>query len=205
MIAHKAGDTVHYRVTWLEMAQRPTYGWPAQPAGHEAALLKADTPPWWWFLALYDAVGRDYAWTDKHRYGPEALNTWIQSPDVEIWTLMGKGWPQGFFMLDWSDAGICDLSYFGLVPEAVGTGLGTFLLRTAVLTGWARGAEDGRQHLHAGPPPRAGAVSTRGFCPRADRGTFARPAARSGVPATPPVRTDPRCSPPCKRQSPIRS
>lgn len=138
MTLHKAGDTVHYRVTWLEMAQRPAYGWPSLPMGHEAALFKADTPPWWWFLALYDAVGRDYAWTDKHRYGPEALNGWIQSPDVEIWTLMGKGWPQGFFMLDWSEAGICDLAYFGLVPEAVGKGLGTFLLRTAVLTGWAR-------------------------------------------------------------------
>lgn len=138
MIARKAGETVDYRVTWLEMAQRPNWGWPALPSGHETALLRSENPPWWWFLALYDAVGRDYAWTDKHAMPRDELAAWVQHPDVAIYTLMGKGWPQGFFMLDWTEAGTCDLAYFGLVPEAVGTGLGTFLLRTAVLTGWAR-------------------------------------------------------------------
>jgi hypothetical protein len=37
---------------------------------------------------------------------------------------MPQGWPQGFFMLDRREAGICDLAYFGLVPEAVGAGWG---------------------------------------------------------------------------------
>jgi GNAT superfamily N-acetyltransferase len=51
---------------------------------------------------------------------------------------MGQGWPQGFFLLDWRSAGRCDLAYFGLVPQAVGRGLGSWLLQSAILTGWAR-------------------------------------------------------------------
>jgi len=134
----KAGDTVDYRVTWLEMTKRPTCGWPSAPVGREAMLLRADTPPWWYFLALYDAVGRDHAWTDRHEMPRSEMNAWIQDPDVALFTLMGKGWPQGFFMLDWREDAVCDLAYFGLVPEAVGTGLGRWLLQSAVMTGWSR-------------------------------------------------------------------
>jgi hypothetical protein len=138
MTLYRAGQSVDYRVTWLEMDKRPAYGWPALPVGREAMLVRADTPPAWWFLSLYDAVGSGYAWTDQHTRPMAEIEAWIQHPDVELFTLMGKGWPQGFFLLDWTEEGTCDLAYFGLVPEAVGAGLGTWLLKTAVLTGWDR-------------------------------------------------------------------
>lgn len=143
MPSYKAGETIEFRITWLAMENRPAWGWPPLPMGRDLALLRAEDPPWWWFLSLYDAVGRDYAWTDKHAMSREEMGAWVGHPDVALYTLMGKGWPQGFFMLDASPAegrpeGTCDLAYFGLVPEAVGTGLGSWLLRTAILTGWAR-------------------------------------------------------------------
>ncbi|MCB1389676.1 MAG: GNAT family N-acetyltransferase [Rhodobacteraceae bacterium] len=138
MTRYRAGDSVDYRVTWLEMDRRPSYGWPSLPVGRDAMLVHADTPPWWWFLTLYDAVGRDYAWTDKHALAPDEIEVWIQHPDVSLFTLMGKGWPKGFFMLDGREEGVCDLAYFGLVPQAVGKGLGSWLLKTAILTGWDR-------------------------------------------------------------------
>lgn len=137
MFAFKAGETVEYRVTWLVMTARPGFGWPRLPVGREGMLLKAESAPWWYFLALYDAVGRDYAWTDKHDMPREAMTEWLAHPDVALYTLMAHGWPQGFFMLDASKAGECELAYFGLVPEAVGRGLGSWLLQTAILTGWA--------------------------------------------------------------------
>ena len=137
MFEHKAGERVDYRVTWLEMSKPPAFGWPRLPVGREGVLLKAETPPWWYFLALYDAVGRDYAWTDRHDMTREAMGAWLQDPKVALYTLLGQGWPQGFFMLDWREPGVCDLAYFGLVPEAVGRGLGSWLLQSAILTGWA--------------------------------------------------------------------
>jgi GNAT superfamily N-acetyltransferase len=138
MHAHRAGERVDYRVTWLEMTERPRFGWPSLPVGREAVLLRAEAPPRWYFLSLYDAVGRDYAWTDLHDIPDAAMDDWLADPDVALFTLMGHGWPQGFFMLDWRDEGVCDLTYFGLVPEAIGRGLGGWLLQCAILTGWGR-------------------------------------------------------------------
>lgn len=138
MTFQRAGSTVHYRVTWLEMTRRPKGGWPPAPLGMEGALLRAETPPVWYFLSLYDAVGRDYAWEDIHTREHDDVQEWLQHPDVALYSLMQRGWPHGFFLLDWREKGTCDLAYFGLVPEAVGRGMGTWLLRTAIQTGWDR-------------------------------------------------------------------
>lgn len=138
MHSYPKGATVQYRITYLEMLHRPSYGWPGMAPGRDLALLKAEKPPAWYFLSLYDAVGRDYAWTDKFMIPEDEINDTLGSPNVALYTLLGHGWPQGFFMLDWRQAGECDLAYFGLVPQAVGKGLGTWLLKTAILTGWER-------------------------------------------------------------------
>ena len=53
------GTEVPYTVTWLQMTDRPDYDWPSLPAGRPASLQHAENPPPWYFLSLYDAVGRD--------------------------------------------------------------------------------------------------------------------------------------------------
>jgi len=137
MTVTPAGTEVHYTVTWLEMRERPSYPFPTAPAGRPAALLKAESPPVWFFLCLYDAVGRDYAWEDMHEAHEDRLARWLGSDRTALYTLMRDGWPHGFFLLDaGGEDGVVDLSYFGLVPQAVGTGLGRFLLESAVHTGW---------------------------------------------------------------------
>jgi GNAT superfamily N-acetyltransferase len=138
MTLERAGTRVPYTVTFLEMTERPGFGYPHQPANHPASLLKAVAPPLWYFLSLYDAVGRDYAWEDAHFRQPDEVQAWLHDPAVDLFTLMASGWPQGFFVLDGRVPGCCDLSYLGLVPDAVGQGLGTWLLKTAILTGWDR-------------------------------------------------------------------
>jgi len=130
-----AGAEVRYTITWLEMTARPSYPRPPAPVGRPAALLKAVDPPAWFFLGLYDAVGRDYAWQDMHAHDEAALADWLADPDTALYTLMRDGWPHGFFVLDHRTRGTCDLAYFGLVPQAVGTGLGRFLLESAVHAG----------------------------------------------------------------------
>jgi GNAT superfamily N-acetyltransferase len=132
-----AGSTVEYRVTFLEMRARPSYDWPSLPAtGPAASLLRAEAPPVWYLRALYDAVGRDHAWEDLHQEPEEALAAWLADPAVGLWTLMRDGWPQGFFILDARKPGRSEITLLGLVPQAIGQGLGRFLVRTAVLTAW---------------------------------------------------------------------
>ena len=133
-----AGTEVPVRVTYLEMTQRPGAAAPALPEG--VTLQRAEDPPVRFFLAMYDLVGRDYEWRDRIRQAeadPKALAAFVRHPNVEMWVAYAKGWPQGFFVLDRSRQGTCDLAYFGLVPEAVGKGLGGRLLRIAVATGWS--------------------------------------------------------------------
>jgi GNAT superfamily N-acetyltransferase len=134
MTLQKAGTEIAYTVTYLEMDARPAYGYPHLPVASTAALLKAEEPPVWYFLSLYDAVGRDYAWEDIHAVPEQEVAE--QLANSQLYTLTEKGWPHGFFMLEETDPGSVNLAYFGLVPEAVGKGLGTWLLQTAILTAW---------------------------------------------------------------------
>lgn len=136
MTLQPAGTEVSYTVTFLEMDARPSYDWPVQPAGEPASLLKADTPPVWYFLSLYDAVGRDYAWEDIHKEEHGEIESWLADSRMALFTLIRHGWPHGFFLLDARADTTVELAYFGLVPQAVGTGLGNWLLRTAILTAW---------------------------------------------------------------------
>lgn len=133
-----AGAEIDYTVTWLEMTERPATPWPPQPPGLPASLLAAEDPPLWYFLSLYDAVGRDYAWEDMHQPPADETARWLAGPDVTLFTLMRQGWPAGFFILDATEPGVVDLNIFGLVPEMVGRGLGRFMLGTAIHNAWDR-------------------------------------------------------------------
>lgn len=136
MTIQKAGTRLDYTITYLEMAQRPSFGWPRLPPGATAALLRAEGPPVWYFMTLYDAVGRDYAWEDMHSWDEARLAARLGAERLVLYTLLDRGWPQGFFMLEWDGEGTTDLAYLGIVPEATGGGLGGWLLRTAILTAW---------------------------------------------------------------------
>lgn len=137
-MSRQAGGEVEVVVTHLEMVERPGWPRPPVPVGPVSALVAADRPPVWYFLALYDAVGRDYEWTDQHARPREELEIYLADPAVTLYTFVRAGWPHGFFVLDGRAPGVVDLAYFGLVPEAIGRGLGRFLLGTAVHIAWDR-------------------------------------------------------------------
>lgn len=131
------GDEVEYVVTYLEMNQRPSAPPPARPINVNTALLCAENPPADYFLYLYKTVGAEHEWTDWLERPHADVEAFVGNPAVLLYTLMLDGWPGGFFMLDSSDAGTCDLAYFGLAPQAIGRKLGRWFLTTAVETGWA--------------------------------------------------------------------
>jgi GNAT superfamily N-acetyltransferase len=135
---HRAGEAIEVAVTHLAMAGRPSYPRPHLPTGPSSALIGAERPPVWYFLDLYDRVGAAYEWTDQHFLANEELAAFLHDPAVALYTFMRAGWPHGFFVLDARSPQACDLAYFGLVPEAIGRGLGTFLLQTAVHMAWDR-------------------------------------------------------------------
>jgi GNAT superfamily N-acetyltransferase len=133
----KPGDRIDYVITWLDMTERPRRPLPPLPAGQNAALVTAKSPPADYFLYLYRAVGAEYEWTDWLMRPFEDSEAFVGDPRVTLCTMLLDGWPGGFFVLDARRAGTVDLSYFGLVPRAIGRGLGHWLLGQAIGTGWS--------------------------------------------------------------------
>ena len=162
-----AGSEVDVTVTYLEMTARPAYDRPSLPLGPPTALIPAEAPPVWYFLDLYRAVGEAYEWTDRFDDDREALRTFVQDPSVTLYTLLRTGWPAGFFLLDARKMGVCDLAYFGLVPQAIGMKLGGYLLKTAIHLGWDRpGVERMTVNTCTLDHPRAlGLYQKAGFAP----------------------------------------
>ena len=133
------GDQINYIVSYLEMVGPPSFGWPSEPSGN-ILILEANNPPVRYFFSLYEAVGADYEWTDKFRCSIKEVNDFLLDPNVKLFTFLKNGWSAGFFVLDKRKQNICDLAYFGLVPEAIGHGYGEYLLKFAIKQSWA--AED---------------------------------------------------------------
>ena len=132
----KAGEEVEYTVTYLAMDERPSFARPSLVGNTPSALIHAKEPPNWYFLNLYDAVGSDYEWKDRHTQPKAELTAFVASSDVHIYTFLRNGWPNGFFVLDHRQKTTTDLAYFGLVKGAVGQGLGTYLIKTAIHMAW---------------------------------------------------------------------
>ncbi|MCI4664086.1 MAG: GNAT family N-acetyltransferase [Neomegalonema sp.] len=130
---------VKYTVTFLEMTTAPRGAVIAAPEGGPFALIRAQDPPVHYFLYLYRTVGEPYQWTDMLRAPEAELAAFVQDPKVELYSLLRAGAPAGFYQLDFRQADICSLAYFGLTPEAVGQGVGRWLLDTAIREGWRRG------------------------------------------------------------------
>ena len=131
----RPGDKISYEVFYLEMANQLNTDWPEPPPG-DIFVLHSDKPTSEYFFDLYKRVGEKYEWTDKYKVPLKEIEIFLSHTSVKMFTFFKNGRTAGFFILDRRVVGICDLSYFGLVPEAIGFGYGEYLLKFAVQEGW---------------------------------------------------------------------
>jgi GNAT superfamily N-acetyltransferase len=127
-------------VTHLEMLAEPRLPPSPRPLG-KYALMRAENPPVHFYRYLYDAIGRDYVWVNRKRLSDQALADIIQHPEVSIYVLYCGGVPAGYFELDFRSMPRAEISFLGLMKEHIGSGIGSFMLREAILTAWAHGPE----------------------------------------------------------------
>ncbi len=131
-----AGKRIPTVVTFLEMRSRAPVLAPL-PKG-KIAILRAERPPVHFYRYLYDTIGRDYHWVDRKKVPDDALQTIIQDPKVELYVLHAEGCPAGMAELDFRKENVCNLAYFGLIPEFIGRGLGFFFLQQTVELAWTK-------------------------------------------------------------------
>ena len=141
-------------VTFLRMDSPPSAPAPPMPDGHAVIRLARPSVPFYRYL--YDTVGRDWLWWLRRTVPDEEIAALLARPEVSIHVLYAGGEPAGFYELErrGGEAGT-NLSYFGLLPHAIGHGLGTALLRHAVDTAWAEGAKAVTVNTCTADHPRA--------------------------------------------------
>lgn len=118
-------------VTHLEMREPPAPR-PDPPGLSGLALARIERPELAAYRALFRAVGDAWLWTSRLAMADEALRAILRDPAVEVYALAREGRDVGLMELDLRAPHECELVYFGLVPEAVGLGLGRFLMNRAI-------------------------------------------------------------------------
>ena len=177
--------TMSCTVTYLDMTARPAL--PATPLSSRraAALLRARQPSVAFYRFLYDTVGEPWLWYERRALDDAALAAIIQDDKVEIYVLYVDGVPAGFAELDRREEPEIELAYFGLMPEFIGGGMGSYLLASAIDTAWSYEPRRLWVETNSLDHPRALALYQRfGFKPfKQEAKTFTDPRLSGLIPA----------------------
>jgi GNAT superfamily N-acetyltransferase len=99
------------------------------------------------YRQLYAEVGRQWSWFDRLWWSDEELATHLAKPGVVVRVLHLNGAPAGYYeLVSHENDRSVEIGYFGLMPHAIGRGLGRWLLAEAIQEAW-EGATD-RVWLH---------------------------------------------------------
>jgi len=153
-------------VTCLEMTERPALR-PVPPldGARLDRLMAADTER---FRQLFRAIGEDIMWFSRLFLAEEKLASIIGHPQVHCHALVKEGQDIGLLELDFREEGQCELSFFGVVPSAVGGGAGRYLMNEALMRAWAEPISRLWVHTcHFDHPNALGFYQRSGFRPYA--------------------------------------
>jgi GNAT superfamily N-acetyltransferase len=124
-------------VTFLRMDRPPVEPAPRLPEG--AQVLRVPHCSVGFYRYLYGTVGAEYLWWMRRAAEDAEIEQVLRDPGVSIHVLYQGGEPAGFYELDRRPPHAVNLSYFGLMPHAVGHRMGRAFLRNAVDRAWAEG------------------------------------------------------------------
>ena len=124
----EASRILNYTVSFLSLEIKDIKYFKNVLDNHAISFLKAISPNTSYFLYLYKEVGRKYEWTDWLRSEKSKLESFLTDDNVILYSLILRGVPKGFFVLDYRLLPVCDLAYFGLFDDVTGKGLGKLMM-----------------------------------------------------------------------------
>jgi ribosomal protein S18 acetylase RimI-like enzyme len=120
------------------------------PDASHLRLAGVDRCPPDFYRYLYREVGRQYSWHDRWDWSDEQIIGYFADPAVRLYVLYAHDVPAGYFELRAEPGAVggrsVEIVYFGLLPHAVGRGLGKHLLTLACREAWA--GQPARVWLH---------------------------------------------------------
>ena len=141
-------------VTFLRMDRPPATPGPPLPEGSDVRLEPYCSTAT--YRQVYNTVGAAYVWWLRRALPDRQLAALLRNPAISIHILYdAAGRTDGFYELDASPWPAVNLSYFGLMPHAVGRGMGLAFLRHAVDEVWRRGARAMTVNTCTADHPRA--------------------------------------------------
>jgi GNAT superfamily N-acetyltransferase len=161
-----ASDQIATIVTSLQMLERP------RPKPMPASRLRLDR----WrdaapdrYRTLFRRVGGPWLWFSRLVMRDEMLTAIIHDPAVELYAVTdARGIELGMLELDFREPGLCEIAYFGLVPELTGQGEGRWLMGHALMLAWRAGVERVWVHTCTLDHPKAlNFYRAQGFVPYA--------------------------------------
>lgn len=137
-------DAVAAIVTTLELRQKP----PLRPLpASRLRLVRWEMPTPERYRALFRRVGAPWLWFSRLVIDEAALLAIIHDPAVAVYAAVDPaGIEVGMVELDFRTPGACEISYFALIPELAGQGLGRWLMAETLARAWTKGIE--RVWLH---------------------------------------------------------
>ena len=126
---------------------------PGLPEGYRLERLGA--PDFARYCTVDRAVGEDWLWFSRLRMPEEELWQILHASKVHALELLGPEGAVGLLELDFRDEKTPELAFFGLVPGAVGLGLGKALMGEALSRAKTAGAEELYVHTCSLDHPRA--------------------------------------------------
>ena len=139
MFAVEPVTRIAVEVTFLRMDRRPAAAGGALPAGVAVERLRprASVAE---YRHLYDTVGQDYVWWLRRTLSDAELDQVLADPRISVHVARDEGGAAlGFYELDRRNRPAINLAYFGLLPGAIGRGLGMALLHHAIAAAWGEG------------------------------------------------------------------
>lgn len=123
-------------VTHLEMTTRPPRQVPRVRPGwslrHEPAL-----PPEA-YRALFRRIGEPWLWFSRLKLSDEALAALLAEPSRHVSVLESEGEDAGLLELSFEPPGACEIVFFGVIPDLIGSGVGRFMMSHALVEAWSR-------------------------------------------------------------------
>mgnify|MGYP003362069504 FL=1 len=107
------------------------------------------------YRTLHFGVGRHCCWWMRQVLSDKALGHLLATAPIKVGLLREQGHIRGFYELNLTDPQDINLAYFGLLPEAIGQGVGRAFLDGVLRRAWACGPKRVRVNTCTADHPRA--------------------------------------------------